>query len=494
MHFSSVFASVLLSLGLVSAVSAQYTDYVLYEGPGLKITSSFDRPGKPWCEHVYVIALAEYDGADEDRAAKFAPDYESFLQAKIVPKIQNICENFPNAAKYFPQSLRLQFKRAGDLNLLGHIGYKIGPDGTLSMRADARRVRPAPTEDEIAAFTEGVYRIEDDFLVTTFGVWRKTAKVGMCKTTHVPNTAAQLNSLTDKQFESLAGDYSVVGIADVSYIYVREQRKWFRSRHPDESEFNIDDYKRNGNLYDLPIVCVVGNISVVGDVNARLAEHPIIEPPSLFKGKTGGEYLTAIYIGDFERQSTLARRYLNIMSNGLSGAMAHLMGGLAQTAGNARIAKQELTVLEEVLAAYMSQYSRNGESCLTDGWFERKFTYKLPDDVYFDEYGIETGRIDGGTRTTIYKLNKEFAEACDNLCSTGGALTLSSMTETKMSRNKEDTLGSVFFGVIQILENSDCSNPEVKQFEKSLLAMYEKERAVPSRDRNTLQNILFPNK
>jgi len=347
-----------------------------------------------------------------------------------------------------------------------------------------------------AAYSEQAYRVESNFLVTTFRVWIKTAQRKLCETTHTPNTTARLNNLTDEQFGSLAGDYPVVGIASfagLDDIYVREQRKWFRYNHPDKSEFNIDDYKRNGDLYDLPIVCLVGDIALVDNVNARLVEQPIIDPPDLFKRKIGGEYLTAIYIGDFEKQSTLARRYLNKMSNGLSGAMARLMGGLAQT-GSDRLAKQDLTVLEEVLSTYMSQFSRNGESCLADGWIERRHTYELQDDVYSDEYGIETGRIDGGTRTTTYKLNKEFAEACDNLCATGGSLALSSMSETKMSRNKDDTLGAVFFGIIEMLENDNCSNPEVKQFEKSLLAMYAKERAVPQRDRNTLQNILYPNR
>jgi hypothetical protein len=348
-----------------------------------------------------------------------------------------------------------------------------------------------------AAYSEDAYRVVDGkYLVTTWSVFKKTMKYKMKGEWPSKPVIDVLNSLSDEEFSELAGNYTVFGMCDLKPHYDRKLKAyvlWYDANTREPKQGYLDPYMRNGNLNDFPIVCGVGDLNLIAEVNARLVEQPIIDPPDLFKGKIGGEYLTAIYIGDFEKQSSLARRYLGKMSNGLSGAMARLMGGLAQT-GSDRLAKQDLSVLEEVLSTYMSQFSRNGESCLADGWIERRHTYELQDDVYSDEYGIETGRIDGGTRTTIYKLNKEFAEACDNLCATGGSLALSSMSETKMSRNKEDTLGSVFFGIIEMLENNNCSNPEVKQFEKSLLAMYAKERAVPQRDRNTLQNILYPNR
>ena len=345
-----------------------------------------------------------------------------------------------------------------------------------------------------AVLAQDGYVVEGGFLSVGWNIWRKTAKYKMCRTTHGPNTAELLNNLTDEQYSILARDYPVVGIAGLKWRYSREQRQAVsKSATGWPESLDMNNFKRNGNYYDFPIVCLIGDISLVRQANTSLSAQPIIEPASSFKDKKGGEYLTAIYTGNFAKQSTLARQYLTEMSTSIGGAMAHLMGALAQTR-DARIAKQELTVLEEVMSHYMTQYSRYGESCLSDGWFERRFTHELPDDVIFDDFGIEIDRIDGGTTTTVFKLNSEFAEACDNLCNTGGALVISAMTGNTMSQNRDYALGDVFRGVIEMLEDNNCGNPEVKQFEKSLLAMYAKERDVPSGNRNTLQNVLNSNR
>ncbi len=115
-----------------AAAATRISDYLLYEGDGFKITSVFDQPGKAWCEHVYVPALLVYNTSDDLLDKMFQPNYESFLQAEIVPKIQEICPNFPDATEYFRQTIRLEFTRAGESRVASFMAFSVAPDGTVA--------------------------------------------------------------------------------------------------------------------------------------------------------------------------------------------------------------------------------------------------------------------------------------------------------------------------------------------------------------------------
>lgn len=117
-----------------AVAATRITDYLLYEGKGFKITSVFDQPGKAWCEHVYVPLQLDYNGSDDVLDQMFQPDYESFLQAEIVPKIQEICPTFPDAAEYSKQTIRLEFTRTGESRVASFMGFSVAPDGTVSWR------------------------------------------------------------------------------------------------------------------------------------------------------------------------------------------------------------------------------------------------------------------------------------------------------------------------------------------------------------------------
>lgn len=343
------------------------------------------------------------------------------------------------------------------------------------------------------ASAEDAYRVVDGkYLVTTWGVFkRRTTNKIKGPWPHKP-ALESLNNMSDAEFASIAGERTFFAMCGLHAYYDRNQRDYVLKNDPVTRQRRSDYLtwfkEEHGTLDKFPIVCGVGDLNLIAEANARLRANPIIAVPQWLKNKQGSDYLIAVYTGKFTQQSQLAREYLIEMTTGIGGAMAHLMGGLAQSSGSDRLAKQELTVLEEVLSHYMTQYSRYGKSCLADGWFERRFTRELPDDVTFDQFGIETDRVDGGTSTVIFTLNKEFAEVCDELCNTGGALVISAMTGDSM-RRKSYALGDVFSGVIEMLKDDNCSRPEVKQFEKSLLAMYAREQKVPLKDRNTLQNV-----
>ncbi len=112
----------------------RFTDYTLYQGDGFTIVSAFDRPGTTWCEHVYVPLLIVHNESVEAVDEAIQPDYETFLQSKIVPKIKEICPTFPNANELFRQSIRLEFVNDWDARASSTMGYVLDDDGTVSWR------------------------------------------------------------------------------------------------------------------------------------------------------------------------------------------------------------------------------------------------------------------------------------------------------------------------------------------------------------------------
>lgn len=114
--------------------ASRITDYVLYERDEFKITSVFDQPGAAWCEHVYVPLIVSHEGSIETLDELIQPDYGAFFAAEIVPKIKAICPSFPNSNKYFRQTLRLEFVRAGESRVAATMGLAYGDDGRLAWR------------------------------------------------------------------------------------------------------------------------------------------------------------------------------------------------------------------------------------------------------------------------------------------------------------------------------------------------------------------------
>ncbi len=211
-----------------------------------------------------------------------------------------------------------------------------------------------------------------------------------------------------------------------------------------------------------------------------------------FSNLPGGAYLDAIYNGDYDRQDKLARAYLQEMNDGHGAALSVMLTG-AVSLMTSDIHAKDLTVLEHVLSLYMDSYDTYGKACLTDGWFERRYKFKMPDIVEFDEYGMETSRIPGETTISIVRLNKEFTLACDNLCNSAGA-TSAVAAIGNLEPGETYSLGDLMKTMMQVWRWTEptCDSPEIKQFERNLLAMYEREKRVPPKQRNTAKNALFP--
>lgn len=217
---------------------------------------------------------------------------------------------------------------------------------------------------------------------------------------------------------------------------------------------------------------------------ANAQSYDAIDPDCPFCELSGSEYLNAIYEGDYDKQDRLAWEYLmEIRRNDTNDAM---MGVFMQNAG---LGSENLTVLQELLASYMQKYAYHDGRCLTSGAFERRVTWSTPD-VVTTLNGWEFSRKEGVTFDSTYRLNKEFLQACAQLCGDAGSMTAAvnglNMTRTRYS------LMDVFEGLDKMFEQYSCSSAEIKTFERNMLSFFERENQIPSDGRrNTLLDVAF---
>ncbi len=229
---------------------------------------------------------------------------------------------------------------------------------------------------------------------------------------------------------------------------------------------------------------IVALCALFAGAPAAVAQSNVAPADCVFCELSGGEYLNAIYEGDYEKQDRMAWDYLmEIRRNDTNDAM---MGVFMQNVG---MGAENLTVLQEVLANYMRKYAYHDGRCLEPGAFEYEVTWDTPD-VVTTINGWEFARKEGLHLRETFRLNKEFAQACAQLCGDAGSVTMAAdglnMTRTRYS------LMDVFEGLNAVFEQHSCSSPEIKTFERNLLALFEQENRIPSDGRrNTLLDVAF---
>jgi hypothetical protein len=187
-----------------------------------------------------------------------------------------------------------------------------------------------------------------------------------------------------------------------------------------------------------------------------IAKHRLVIAP--FSDINGGEYLNAVYGGDWNEVRHLDHQYL-------AGLTAMLDNGPIGNMMRALISKA--SVLVPVLRTYLFNYDSNYERCLRPDAATFTLTSRT-DQVTTNSVGMETARIYGSPTATQYRVNREFIEAFrflgrdgqDDRMMLGGktAETLSA-TRTVMNRFK-------------------CDDPRIKRLETNMLLMYGKSKTI----------------
>lgn len=201
----------------------------------------------------------------------------------------------------------------------------------------------------------------------------------------------------------------------------------------------------------------------------------------------GGIYLNAIY----ENNEALLRKldyqimdeaYRSDRAKAAQTFTAILSGTYSENNQNVEaFGLKNISLLKFMAEKYLSEYGSNhyrsaSGACLQDDSLSITRKYTTPVIRYENQYGIDQGSVGGDTYAKTYTINKEFESLCNKVCGAiGGAGSV--MFEAGFESYKS---GLVFDGISQVRTKLDCNSPEVKQFERNLIALTEHSLATPS--------------
>lgn len=195
--------------------------------------------------------------------------------------------------------------------------------------------------------------------------------------------------------------------------------------------------------------------------------RPKFEKEGPFNGLPGQRYLNAIYHGDLKlvRQAdkdyaaSLIKLYL-LATNNNPGALGNV---IAQ-------AFLSINIHDSISAKYLFQYEKQFSACLRNDAEIFGVEEKVPGIVASNMLGIELWRTNGFSNIYTYKINTEFAPVFRQV----GTMKPEAMALINFFLNsgQPDYRLQVVKGVQQILQNFECDDPVIKQFEANLQALY----------------------
>ena len=178
-----------------------------------------------------------------------------------------------------------------------------------------------------------------------------------------------------------------------------------------------------------------------------------------------GRYLDQVYRGNPRADDS---RYMRPHLK--RSAHAALMGKIA---GGKR-----LNLIEEMLGFYMLNYANSTKQCFHPGAFEVTKTVDVAGYKITDGLGSEVTRVDPYQVSDTYKLNKEFKEACSDICFKHGILITEAQSASVFERKdtvikEKQAVLEVFSSLEKIMSDYDCNSDVRKKFEHNLRKLYD---------------------
>lgn len=119
---------------------------------------------------------------------------------------------------------------------------------------------------------------------------------------------------------------------------------------------------------------------------------------------------------------------------------------------------------------YMHDYKNRPTQCLDAGAIEATFKDRTPDIVFENGYGATVDRISGQDREGFYRINKEFEQACRDVCGVRGPQAWTLLINQGFNGNS--LLAELASRMHDFSRDHDCRSDVVKHFEASLLALH----------------------
>lgn len=186
-----------------------------------------------------------------------------------------------------------------------------------------------------------------------------------------------------------------------------------------------------------------------------------------FTSIEGGDYLNAIYSGDFAE----VRRQDNAYAGNLQRATAQFMGANDFRTQSLNKMYERITLTTPVLATYLFNYQRLSERCLASDAVPFTVTEHVPGSVTSNGLGVELYRTFGYTNQYQYTVNKEFAEVFRQIGDKGSGNVMTALLDVFVNDGK---VGSVKLGVTQMMGKFPCDGEVIQNMERRLREVFYK--------------------
>ncbi|GGD75267.1 hypothetical protein [Lacimicrobium alkaliphilum] len=205
------------------------------------------------------------------------------------------------------------------------------------------------------------------------------------------------------------------------------------------------------------------------------ASKPVGDPMPLpkvrgpFDGIPGATFLNAVYQGDRSVVQRINRSYTGKQAAGLKAFFGSY--GNKMTDAMADLYKQ-VRIEDSVAAKYLFEYEKHYRRCLSESPAVFYVTGYQPDMVVTNLLGAEIARHYGGTTKTKYQVNSEFSDVFRQVGKMQPEGVAANITGFLASQSGEDLRKLSLNGVAQMFSKFSCDSPEVKTFEKNLIALF----------------------
>ena len=194
---------------------------------------------------------------------------------------------------------------------------------------------------------------------------------------------------------------------------------------------------------------------------------PTVNGP--FDGMPGANFLNAVYHGD----KGLVQRINHTYNRSKSAGIKAFFGSYGNQMTDAMADLHKMVRIEDSVAAkYLFEYEKRYGRCLSESPATFYVTGYQPDMVVTNLLGAEIARYYGGTTKTKYQVNQEFLGVFQKVGEMQPEAAFAGITGFLAGQGREDLRKSSLLGVAQIFRQFPCDSPEIKTFEKNLIALF----------------------
>ncbi|SIS49141.1 Sel1 repeat-containing protein [Thalassolituus maritimus] len=203
-----------------------------------------------------------------------------------------------------------------------------------------------------------------------------------------------------------------------------------------------------------------------------------------FIGYPGGDYLNALYGGDWTSLKRYDREYMEPYTTGYIGqsikALGKVVDSLSAMGGQKSTAGRDMfrsfrnsSLITPVLSSYLVNYDAKYSTCLRPDAVKFKKTV-TSETVYRNGFGNRVGGYKNPDQISYFTVNKEFMDIFKKVGLAEAESGNARFIETIFNPNSSSmsNLSGVIQGIDNIMDDFKCSDPKIKRLEANMIEYF----------------------